>query len=97
MIVEYHPAVERELEEARNFYENRVPGLGSEFIDEFERQVLRIAANPGRWMVLKRDVRRSLMNRFPYVIFFRQPTPDQIRILVVKHQRRHPAYGQDRT
>ena len=96
MTIEYHPAVEQELEGARNFYEGRVPGLGRQFIDEFERQVLRIAATPGRWMVVTADIRRSLMSRFPYVIYFRQPAPDQIRITVVKHQRRHPAYGRDR-
>lgn len=96
MTITYHPAVERELENARQFYENRVAGLGSQFLDEFERQALRMAANPGRWMVIKNDVRRALMHRFPYVIYFRQATPDQIRIIVVKHQRRHPAYGLDR-
>lgn len=96
MIVEYHPAVAGELAEARDFYEERVPGLGREFIDEFERQVLKIAANPGRYMILERDVRRALMKRFPYLIYFRQPKPDVIRITVVKHGRRHPAYGRQR-
>jgi plasmid stabilization system protein ParE len=93
MTIEYHPDVERELAEARDFYEKRAPGLGEQFIDEFERQVLRIAANPGRWMVIRADVRRALMRRFPYTIYFRQLAPDRIRITVVKHQRRHPAYG----
>ena len=96
MTVEYHPAVERELAEIRDFYELRVPGLGGEFIDEFERQVLRIAATPGRWMVVTGDIRRSLMRRFPYVIYFRQAALERIRITVVKHQRRHPEYGRDR-
>jgi len=36
MRVEYHPAVERELELIRNYYEDRSPGLGREFIDEYE-------------------------------------------------------------
>jgi toxin ParE1/3/4 len=93
MTIEYHPAVERELAEARDFYEKRAPGLGAQFIDEFERQVLRIAAAPGRWMRIKADIRRTLMSRFPYVIYFRQIATDRIRITVVKHQRRHPAYG----
>jgi len=96
MTVEYHPAVERELVEIRNYYEQRVPGLGSEFVDEFERQVFRIAAAPRRWMVVTGDVRRSLMKRFPYVIYFRPVAPDAIRVTVVKHQRRHPDYGRDR-
>ncbi len=52
MIVEYHPAIERELQGIREFYEGRAPGLGKEFVDEFDRQVLRIAETPGRWMVV---------------------------------------------
>ena len=43
MTVEYHPAVEAELKAIRDYYEERVPGLGREFIDEFERQVLRLS------------------------------------------------------
>jgi toxin ParE1/3/4 len=96
MIVEYHPAVQRELEEIRDYYEERVPGLGRQFIDEFERQVLRIAATPTRWMAVSGDLRRALMPRFPYVIYFRHPQPDRVRITIVKHQRRHPAYGLER-
>jgi plasmid stabilization system protein ParE len=96
MIIEYHPEVQRELEEARRFYEGRVPGLGTAFIDEFERQVLRIAARPKSWMIVTGDIRRALMSRFPYLIYFRQIGSDRICILVVKHQRRHPGYGLDR-
>ena len=50
MTVEYHPAVEHELAAVRDYYEQQLPGLGREFIDEFERQVVRIAAKnpPGR-------------------------------------------------
>jgi plasmid stabilization system protein ParE len=96
MTVEYHPAVEQELTEIRDYYERRVPGLGKEFIDELERQVLRIATSPGRWLVVSKDTRRALMRRFPYVIYFRQIGPERIRITVVKHQRRHPRHGSDR-
>lgn len=35
MTIIYHPEVERELQEARDFYEKRAPGLGGQFIDEF--------------------------------------------------------------
>src|SRR6266699_1081786 len=96
MTVEYHPAVEAELEEIRNFYEARRPGVGREFIDEFERLVLQIAATPGRWMVVEADIRRAIMRRFPYIIYFRQADQERIRITVVKYQRRHPAYGVER-
>jgi len=74
----------------------RFPGLGREFVNEFERQVLRIAATPRRWMVISADIRRAMMPRFPYFIYFRQSHPDRVRVMIVKHQRRHPAYGRDR-
>jgi plasmid stabilization system protein ParE len=96
MSVEYHPAVEAELREIRKYYDDRSPGLGKEFLDEYERMVFRIAAHPGRWMVLKGDIRRALLSRFPYVIYFRAISPNRIRITVVKHQRRHPALGAER-
>jgi len=96
MRVEYHPAIEGELKEIRDYYDERSPGLGSQFVDEFERQVLALAAAPERWMVIGGDIRRCLMRRFPYIIYFRRINSDLIRITVVKHQRRHPQYGRDR-
>lgn len=68
MRVEYHPAVEGELREIKRYYEEQSPGLGIEFIDEFERQVLLLAATPERWMVVSGNIRRCLMRRFPYTI-----------------------------
>jgi plasmid stabilization system protein ParE len=94
--IEYHPAIADEVAEIRDFYEGRSPGLGFDFVTEFERQVLRIAAMPERWMIVRGGIRRSLMKRFPYVIFFRQISVDRIRITVVKHERRHPSHGVDR-
>ena len=51
MRIEYHPAIEAELQVIRSYYENQSPGLGGQFIDEFERQVLVMASQPERWMV----------------------------------------------
>jgi toxin ParE1/3/4 len=96
MRVEYHPAIEAEIEEIRGYYDERSLGLGSEFISEFERQVLALAAAPERWMVVTGDIRRCLMRRFPYIIYFRRVDRDLIRVTVVKHQRRHPRYGRGR-
>lgn len=48
MRVEYHPAVEAELREIQRYYEDRSSGLGMQFIGEFERQVLALAATPER-------------------------------------------------
>lgn len=68
MRIEYHPAIEGELVEIRDYYNEKSRNLGDDFINEFERQVLRIAAMPYRWMVVRGDTRRALMKRFPYLI-----------------------------
>ena len=96
MKVEYHPAVEAELRQIQRYYENQSPGLGTRFVDDFERQVLALAAAPERWMVVAEGIRRCLMRRFPYIIYFRQVGAERVRITVVKHQRRHPHYGRER-
>ncbi len=96
MKIDYHPAIAAEIEEIRDYYESCSPGLGAGFIDEFERQVLLIATMPARWMLVREDIRRSLMKRFPYVILFRIVSDDWIRITVIKHEKRHPALGLER-
>ncbi len=96
MRVEYHPAMEAELQAIRSYYDNQSPGLGRQFIDEFEHQVLVLASQPERWMVVTADIRRCLMRRFPYIIYFRKLDPERIRVTVVTHQRRHPDYGRER-
>lgn len=96
MIIEYHPDVEDELADVRDFYESRSTGLGYDFLNEFERNVILIASSPYRWRVTRKDLRRCLMQRFPYTIYFRIIADERIRITLVKHQRRHPSYGMDR-
>lgn len=96
MRVEYHPAIEHELREIMEYYNLCSSGLGLEFLNEFERQILKIASLPTQWRIAENDIRRALMKRFPYVIYFRVLKNDVLRVTVVKHQRRHPDYGLNR-
>lgn len=97
MRIEYHPAIGSELAENRDYYNDRSQHLGDDFVNEFERHVLRNAAIPTRWMVVRGDTRRALMKRFPYVILFRVIVDAVIRITVIKHERRHASYVMHRT
>ncbi len=96
MRIEYHPDIENELREIIDYYNKCSSGLGDEFLNEFERQILKISSMPLRWKTVEGDIRRSLMKRFPYVIYFRVLENDVLRVTVVKHQRRHPSYGGSR-
>ena len=91
----YHPAAEAELTEAAQFYEQRVPTLGAQFLDAVDRAVSVIQIAPDRWAVIEADVRHYLLPRFPYANYYRV-LPDHIRILAFKHHSRHPDYWRDR-
>ena len=57
--------------------------------------VRQIAAAPLRWGVVEADVRRYLVRRFPYGIYY-TVEPESVVIWAVKHLSRHPDYWQER-
>ncbi|HXI22842.1 MAG TPA: hypothetical protein VNG71_03125 [Pyrinomonadaceae bacterium] len=77
-MVEYHPSVGAEVDNARKHYNKELPGLGDEFVEEFERQILRIASSPKQWSVIQQGIRRALLKLFPYVIYYKNVAPDRI-------------------
>ncbi len=91
----YHPEAREELKAAATFYANRLPGLGSDFLDEFERSVTYILEAPARFRCMDRDVRIYSLKRFPYAIYFRVEA-QVVRILAIKHHRQHPDYWKHR-
>lgn len=88
----YHPAVQADLESAAAFYESRVAGLGADFLHEFEVAIEAVLRTPETWPIVKNEVRRYAMVRFPYGIYYRCNT-EEARILVVKHHHRRPEFG----
>lgn len=83
------PPANWELREAVRFYEERVPGLGHELLEEFRATTARIIANPAAWMTLESSVRRCRMHRFPYGVIY-SLEDGQILIVSVMHLHRHP-------
>ena len=96
MIIEHHPSIESELKDIINFDNKWSQGLGDEFIEEFNRQISLIALSPQQWVIIEDNIRRSMMRRFPFVIYFREIGGNTLRVTVVKHQRRQPNHGKDR-
>jgi hypothetical protein len=54
--------------------------------------MLNAARRPGRYHVFKADLRRANLKRFPYRFLYRV-VGDCVRVLVVRHNRRHPDHG----
>jgi len=95
MRVVWHPEAEDEAIEAARFYNRRVRGLGSEFLDSIDEAIEQIISDPMRFALIENDIRRCRVKRFPYCVYFRS-VADTVRILVVKHHSRHPDYWKPR-
>ncbi len=80
---------ERDLSEAHAWYEEQVPGLGSDFLAVVERTLESIQENPARFPLIYREVRRALLRRFPYGIFFVWEK-QLLSVIAVIHTAREP-------
>jgi len=91
----FHIAVQREVDEVCAWYDERKEHLGDEFFQEVERVLASIAANPQAFPQSSRGRRKAHLKQFPYTIFYRIHT-DRVRILTIRHDKRHPNYGAGR-
>lgn len=96
MKLAYHPLVQRDVNGILKHYDKISPRLGDEFWAELMRLVELVTVKPGRFRMTDRGLRRANMRRFPYHVLFRD-SPFGIRMIVVRHDRRHPSYGTRRT
>jgi plasmid stabilization system protein ParE len=81
------PDVERDLEEARDWYENRRVGLGAEFLKAVDDAIDRICESPLLYAAEYKSVRRAGLTRFPYVVYYRV-LGSSIELIAVLHANR---------
>jgi plasmid stabilization system protein ParE len=94
--VVFTPAAREELIGAQDWYENEVPGLGQHFVAAATAAVERIARNPLQFPIVHRQIRRALLQRFPYALFFMQEQDDSLTVLACFHGSRDPMRWQSR-
>jgi toxin ParE1/3/4 len=93
--VEVLPAAARDLEEARTWYEEQCSGLGEELVAEVDKTLKSVSDRPELHAVGFKGVRQALVDRFPYVVFFRIHD-ESIRVLAVLHAKRNPRVWRSR-
>ncbi|MFZ4397449.1 MAG: type II toxin-antitoxin system RelE/ParE family toxin [Kiritimatiellia bacterium] len=89
------PEAEAEMAEAFDWYEARVPGLGSDFLSCLDVIFHSLAQTPQQYPLVHRTVRRALTHRFPYEVFF-VIEDGRIVVLSVFHASRNPKSWQTR-
>ena len=63
-------AAQADIREAALWYDAQRPGLGTEFTFRIDALLERIAQNPLQFPEIGSGVRRALLQRFPYALYF---------------------------
>jgi len=89
MIIRFTPGADAELAEARQWYAHQRADLDIEFMESIKDALSRIVRNPRLYPVVYRTLRRAVVRRFPFAIFY-EVTSDEIQVIAVFHSRRDP-------
>jgi len=89
------PAAAADVEDAWRWYEERREGLGDEFLEVVRAALESIRAHPDSAPVVHRDVRRQLLRRFPYGLFYRV-IGGQVVVVACFHAKRNPRVWRSR-
>jgi plasmid stabilization system protein ParE len=87
------PAASAEIRKTRIWYDQRVPGLGKQFLDRLNLCLGEIGERPLSFQVVLRSVRRAVFHRFPYCVYFVVRERD-IVVVAVMHGARKPSAWQ---
>jgi len=83
------------FDEAFDWYEQPQADLGIDFLSKIAETLARMEALPESHEVVFGNVRRSVVQKFSYSIFY-QIEPNQIIVLAVFHSKREPKTWQTR-
>ena len=89
------PEAQTDIKEAARWYEDRESGLGLRFLREIRTSLEHISETPLRFPIVEQNVRRALVHKFPYSIYFLNES-EAIAIIAVLHQHQQPGVWKSR-
>jgi hypothetical protein len=90
------PQVEHDVQEAFDWYEWQMPGLGEEFLLSTDATIHAITRKPLLNAVEYKGVRKAKTKRFPFGVFY-VLEKDTITVIAITHLARHPKTWKSRT
>ena len=88
--VQVRRAAELDLAQAQVWYETQRAGLGADFHSEISEVFTVLTENPQIYPALYRDVRRAIVHRFPYLIWYRI-LGEEVTVLACTHAKQNPS------
>ena len=95
MRIEFSPEAKREFDEGERYYARQVTGLGARFRADVREALVRLRNWPLAAPVERADIRRLILNRFPYKLLY-SVEADYLYIIAVAHLHRAPDYWIER-
>ena len=89
--IRFYPDTYQEIRESYNWYESKSKGLGEKFLKELEKSFSAIRQTPNTYPMVSKNIRRILVNKFPYGILYKN-TLTEIYVVAVMHLKRKPYY-----
>jgi len=83
------PQAQVDVRDAAGWYEDQKAGLGIRFLVELDHVLSRVRVKPFQFPQIDPGVRRGLLQRFPYSVYF-SVGEATIEVIAVLHQHRHP-------
>jgi plasmid stabilization system protein ParE len=85
-----------DLRKTYDYYEGEQQWLGRRFMRHFVDALSAVSERPDSFPKVHRNVRRAIVHRFPYGIFFR-PIPGALEVFAVVDLRRDASHWQRRS
>ncbi|WP_010178995.1 type II toxin-antitoxin system RelE/ParE family toxin [Aquimarina agarilytica] len=86
-----------DLKEAKEWYYNKNQNLAKDFKKEVNKEIDYISKHPENYQKKYKELRQSLVPRFPYAIFYQvEESKKQIILFAVLHTRRNPEIARNR-
>ena len=88
-LLNFLPDVSADVNDAYDWYEKQIAGLGEQFLTAIDASINRIEREPKSFQKIYLNVRKCNAKRFPFGIFF-TTNKNIITVIAIVHLARHP-------
>jgi toxin ParE1/3/4 len=94
--VDFRKEAQQDILEAIEWYEEKRTGLGDEFYIAIENEKHFIEQNPYNYEDKYKGIRKAITKRFPYILYYRIESENQVIVYAVLHMKRSPRLWKNR-
>jgi plasmid stabilization system protein ParE len=95
MKLKFHPDITKDIKSSYQWYEEKSPGLGNEFINEIESGYDMLIQFPQSCPIIRQKYHKYTLPNFPFSIIYRI-VGKVIYVVAVMHNSRKPGYWKNR-